>query len=46
MMLMEVDVSAAYKTELTRRDDLEIVKDDWSLEFDEEGNLKPFHRLL
>jgi hypothetical protein len=46
MMLMEVDVSAAYKTELTRRDDLEIITGIGSLEFDGEGNLKPFHRFL
>jgi len=46
MMLMEVDVSAAYQTELARRDDLEIITDDWSLEFDGEGNLKPFHSFL
>ena len=42
MVLMEVDVSAAYQTELVRRDDLEIITDEWSLKFDREGNLKPF----
>ena len=40
--LNEVDVSAGYAAELKKRDDLEIVRDWYDLEFDGNGNLIPF----
>jgi hypothetical protein len=45
MALMEVDVSTSYQTELAQRDDLEIITDAGSLQFDGEGNLTPFSFL-
>jgi len=45
MTLMEVDVSTSYQTELAQRDDLEIITDAGSLQFDGEGNLTPFSFL-
>lgn len=40
--LDEIDVSEGYKTELDRRQNLEIVKNAYDLEFDAEGNLTEF----
>jgi len=40
--LGEVDISKAYKEELSKRTDLEIIADARSLPFDEESNLQPF----
>jgi hypothetical protein len=42
MRLAEVDISLAYKNELLKRDDLEIIRDEHLMEFDQEGNLTPF----
>jgi hypothetical protein len=42
MAMGEVDVSAAYREEFAGRADLKIIADDWSLQFDGEGNLTPF----
>lgn len=42
MRLAEIDVSRAYKNELLKRDDLEIIRDEHSLAFDPDGNLPPF----
>ena len=42
MRLAEVEISLAYKNELLKRDDLEIVRDEHLLEFDPDGNLPPF----
>ena len=41
LRLHEVDISPAYKKELLKRDDLEIIKEARLMEFDHEGNLKP-----
>jgi hypothetical protein len=42
MRLAEVEISQAYKNELMKRDDLEIIRDEHLLEFDPDGNLPPF----
>ena len=40
--LGEIDVSSAYRDEIMRRKDLEIVAEKSPLHFDEDGTLKPF----
>lgn len=40
--LVEVDISKAYKEELSLRRDLEIIVEEKPLVFDSEGNLEPF----
>ena len=41
-LLSEVDISEAFEADLKSRDDLEIIKDKRTWEFDAEGNLGPF----
>ena len=40
--LNEIDVSEAYKTEIERHAELEIIKKEHALSFDNKGNLLPF----
>lgn len=42
MSLAEVDISTAYKDELSQRYDLQIITVERSVQFDRPGNLKPF----
>jgi hypothetical protein len=41
-LLSEVDISEGYEEELSRRNDLEVIIEKRSMEFDEAGNLEPF----
>ena len=40
--LSEVDVSEGYAEELNKRNDLAVIRDWYDIEFDENGNLRPF----
>ena len=41
-LLSEVDISEGYEEELSKRNDLEVIIEKRSMEFDEAGNLEPF----
>lgn len=41
-LLSEVDISEGYEEDLSRRNDLEVIIEKRSMEFDEAGNLEPF----
>jgi hypothetical protein len=41
-LLSEVDISVGYEEELSKRNDLEVIIEKRSMEFDEAGNLEPF----
>lgn len=41
-LLSEVDISEGYEEELSKRNDLEVIMEKRSMEFDEAGNLEPF----
>jgi hypothetical protein len=42
MRLSEVEVSEAYRNEILKREDLEIVEEAISMDFDKNGNLISF----
>lgn len=41
-LLSEIDISEGYEEELSKRNDLEVIIEKRSMEFDEAGNLEPF----